>query len=140
MSSSLAPAARVRARSSLRSRLIRALAAAFATLVVVCALSTAAVTRLGGAIGLILRENYVSVVACQEMNEALERQDSAVLFAASGRSDIADAMFLAHRAGFRKAFEREAHNVTLPGEGLLVHEVDALYRDYVAAVDRVLAE
>src|ERR1700712_3207461 len=124
MSSSLAPAARVRARSSLRSRLIRALAAAFATLVVLCALSTAAVTRLGGAIGLILRENYVSVIACQEMNEALERQDSAALFSASGRTDIAGPMLAQHRAGFAKAFAREASNVTLPGEGARVREVD----------------
>lgn len=125
-------------RISLRGRLLRAITVVGVTLIVLCALSTAAVTRLGGAIGLILRENYVSVVACQEMNEALERQDSAALFAASGRSDIAEPMLLAHRAGFAKAFEREAENITLPGEGALVHEVDALYRDYVREVDRVL--
>ncbi|HEY3253553.1 MAG TPA: ATP-binding protein [Polyangiaceae bacterium] len=123
---------------SLRSRLFRALAVVGATLVVVCALSTAAVTRLGGAIGLILRENYVSVVACQEMNEALERQDSAALFSASGRSDIAGPMLAQHRAGFARAFAREASNVTLPGEGAEVHQVDVLYRDYVREVDRVL--
>jgi len=125
-------------RVSLRARLIRAIAVVGLTLVVLCVLSTAAVTRLGGAIGLILRENYVSVVACQEMNEALERQDSAALFAASGRNDIAEPMFLAHRAGFAKAFERESHNVTLPGEAELVQQVGSLYRDYVTEVDRVL--
>jgi len=124
---------------SLRSRLFRALAVVGATLVVVCALSTAGVTRLGGAIGLILRENYVSVVACQEMNEALERQDSAALFSASGRGDIAAPLLAQHRAGFAKAFAREASNVTLPGEGAEVHQVDVLYRDYVREVDRVLS-
>jgi NtrC-family two-component system sensor histidine kinase KinB len=124
---------------SLRTRLLRSIAVVAATLVVLCALSTAAVTRLGGAIGLILRENYVSVVACQEMNEALERQDSAALFAASGRLDIAEPMFQKHRAGFKVAFDKEALNITLPGEGELVHQVDALYREYVQEVDRVLA-
>jgi signal transduction histidine kinase len=123
---------------SLRSRLFRALAVVGATLVVVCALSTAAVNRLGGAIGLILRENYVSVVACQEMNEALERQDSAALFSASGRRDIAGPLLQQHRAGFARAFAREAGNVTLPGEGREVQQVDLLYRDYLLAVDRVL--
>jgi signal transduction histidine kinase len=127
-------------RPSLRSRLFRALAVVGATLVVLCALSTAAVTRLGGAIGLILRENYASVVACQEMNEALERQDSAALFAASGRNDIAVPMLAQHRAGFSKAFRREAANVTLPGEDKEVHEVGRLYDDYVKEVDRVLDE
>jgi NtrC-family two-component system sensor histidine kinase KinB len=139
MSSSPPPVAPLRRRASLRSRLFRALAVVGATLVVVCALSTAAVNRLGGAIGLILRENYVSVVACQEMNEALERQDSAALFSASGRSDIAGPMLAQHRAGFARAFAREASNVTLPGEGAEVREVDLLYRDYVQAVDRVLS-
>ena len=110
------------------------------TLIVLCVLSTAAVTRLGGAIGLILRENYVSVLACQEMNEALERQDSAALFAASGRNDIAEPMLLQHRAGFAKAFAREATNITLPGEGALVQRVGTLYQAYVLEVDRVLRE
>ncbi len=139
MSSSPPPAAPLGRRMSLRSRLFRALAVVGATLCVVCALSTAAVNRLGGAIGLILRENYVSVVACQEMNEALERQDSAALFAASGRSDIAGPMLEQHRAGFARAFAREAGNVTLPGEGAEVHQVDVLYREYLRTADRVLA-
>jgi two-component system, NtrC family, sensor histidine kinase KinB len=139
MTSSAPPRARQSRRPSLRSRLLRSIAIVGATLVVLCALSTAAVTRLGGAIGLILRENYVSVVACQEMNEALERQDSAALFAASGRGDIAGPMFSVHRAGFDSAFQREARNITLPGEGELVREVAALYRDYIKAVDDVLA-
>ncbi|MET0793252.1 MAG: ATP-binding protein [Polyangiaceae bacterium] len=139
MSSSPPPAAALGRRASLRSRLFRALAVVGATLVVVCALSTAAVNRLGGAIGLILRENYVSVVACQEMNEALERQDSAALFSASGRSDIARPLLAQHRAGFARAFAREASNVTLPGEGAEVRQVDALYHDYLRAVDRVLS-
>ena len=140
MSSSPPPRAPTGRRKSLRGRLFRALAMVGATLIVLCALSTASVNRLGGAIGLILRENYVSVLACQEMNEALERQDSAALFAASGRGDIAEAMLVQHRAGFAKAFAREATNITLPGEGALVHQVDALYRAYVLEVDRVLGE
>ncbi len=139
MSSSPPPNGRTARRMSLRTRLLRSLAVVASTLVVLCALSTAAVTRLGGAIGLILRENYVSVVACQEMNEALERQDSAALFAASGRLDIAGPMFKEHRAGFQAAFDKEALNITLPGEGALVQQVDVLYREYVREVDRVLA-
>jgi len=139
MSSSHPPTGPLGRRKSLRSRLFRALAVVGATLVAVCGLSTAAVNQLGGAIGLILRENYVSVIACQEMNEALERQDSAALFSATGRSDIAGPILAQHRAGFARAFAREAGNVTLPGEGAEVHQVEVMYRDYVQAVDRVLS-
>jgi len=139
MSSSPPPAPALGRRASLRSRLFRALAVVGATLIIVCALSTAAVTRLGGAIGLILRENYVSVVACQEMNEALERQDSVTLFSANGRGNLGVPLLTQHRAGFARAFAREAGNVTLPGEGAEVQRLDALYRDYVREVDRVLS-
>ena len=140
MTSSPPPAATLagKKRVSLRGRVLRAIAVVGATLILLCALSTAAVTRLGGAIGLILRENYVSVVACQDMNEALERLDSAALFAASGRTDLAGPLLAEHRARFDKAFEREAHNVTLPDEGKLVGEVQRSYRDYQDAVHRVL--
>lgn len=37
-------------------------------------------TQLGPAIDVILRENYRSVIACQDMKEALERMDSGMLF------------------------------------------------------------
>ncbi len=134
------PRAPAASRKSLRSRLFRALAVVGATLVLLCVLSMAAVTRLGGVLGLILRENYVSVLSCQEMNEELERQDSAVLFATSGRTDIAEPMLREHRASFDRALAREAGNITLPGEGARVRRVDTLYRDYVSQVDRIILE
>ena len=38
------------------------------------------IRQLGEAIDVILRENYRSVVACQEMKESLERVDSGIVF------------------------------------------------------------
>ena len=38
------------------------------------------VGKLGRAIDVILRENYQSVLLCQQMNNALERVDSALLY------------------------------------------------------------
>ena len=124
---------------SLRGRLLRTLAIAAVSLVAVSALATFALARLGGAIGLILRENYVSVVACQEMNDALERQDSAALFWAVDHEEIARPMMTAERVAFDVGFTKEAANVTLPTEGQLVGELEVAYKDYVSAVDRVLA-
>lgn len=126
-------------RASLRGRLVRLGLAMAATVLAVSVLSTLALDRLGGAVGLILRENYASVVACQEMNEALERQDSGALFVASGRVDVGAPMLTEHRGKFEVALATEARNVTLPGEGELVRTVQEGYRDYVAIADRVLA-
>ena len=48
--------------------------------------SIALLTRLGGSIDVILRENYESVVAGEQMKESLERMDSAALFALAGHT------------------------------------------------------
>ncbi len=45
------------------------------------------INDLGQAIDVILKENYRSVVACQEMKESLERIDSGILFTLAGNED-----------------------------------------------------
>ncbi|MFO0648855.1 MAG: ATP-binding protein [Polyangiales bacterium] len=124
---------------SLRARVTFALAAITVALAVVAGSAMVSLTRLGGAIDTILRENYRSVVACDAMNEALERLDSAALLASTGRDDIARTMLEQHRARFQTAFRVEASNITLAAEGAAVHALEARYRAYVTAVDEALA-
>lgn len=124
---------------SLRTRITLGLAAVTLALLVVAVSAIVSLARLGGAVDTILRENYRSVAACDAMNEALERLDSAAQFASTGRDDIARPMLVAHRARFEEAFAREARNVTLPDEGPAVRALRARYDDYTAAVDRLLA-
>lgn len=126
-------------RFSLRSRLRVGLAVLAATLALVALSAIAALDRLGSAVATLLKENYVSVIASEQMKEALERQDSAAIFAATGREDFARALLVEQRQVFSKNFAIEASNVTLPGEGALVEQVRKEYADYVRAVDAVLA-
>src|SRR5580698_10295405 len=123
-------------RSSLHTRLRLGLGAIAVAVALLAAAAVLSLNRLGGAVATILRENYASVVACENMKEALERQDSAAQFASSGREDIALPMLAEHRRGFGMAFATEAANITLPGEGELVREIDGLYGAYVREVDR----
>jgi two-component system, NtrC family, sensor histidine kinase KinB len=125
--------------SSLRTRLTLGLAAIAAAVALLSAAAVLSLDRLGGAVSTILRENYASVIACEQMKEALERQDSAALFAALGHDDIARPMLEMHRRGFQQAFDREAANVTLPGEEERVREIERLYGEYADAVDRLVA-
>ena len=125
--------------SSLHTRLRLGLGAIAVALALLSAAAVLSLNRLGGAVATILRENYASVVACENMKEAIERQDSAAQFASSGREDIARPMLLDHRRAFAAAFAAEADNITLPGEGELVRDIEARYRDYTREVDRVLA-
>jgi signal transduction histidine kinase/HAMP domain-containing protein len=131
--------ARRKVGSSLRTRLRLGLGVIAAAIALLSIAAIASLDRLGGAIATILRENYASVVACEDMKEALERADSAALLAAIGRKDIAAPTLAANRQRFEQAFGREARNITLPGEGEIVREIGARYREYVEAVDRSLA-
>ncbi len=124
---------------SLRSRITLALTAVTLALVVVAGAAVVSLARLGGAIDVILRENYRSVAECEAMNESLERLDSAVLFAATGHGEVARTMLATHRARFARAFAGESANVTLPGEGELVRALGARYGEYTDAVDQRLA-
>lgn len=124
-------------RTSLRTRLRLGLGAMVAALAILSVAAVLSLNRLGGAVATILRENYASVILCEQMKEALERQDSAALFAAVGHERIADPMLAQNRRSFDAAFARESANLTVPGEAELVREIGELYRDYVTTVDSV---
>jgi signal transduction histidine kinase len=86
--------------------------------------------HLGGRIDVILRENYESVIAMEQLNEALERIDSSFQFAIAGEEAKARRQYEEQWPAYLRALEKEKHNITLPGEGDLVQELDALTRQY----------
>jgi NtrC-family two-component system sensor histidine kinase KinB len=86
--------------------------------------------KLGGAIDQILRENYRSVVACQNMQEAAARMDSGLLFMLNGEEQRGRQLFAQDTPVFDRNLEVEAHNITLPGEGDLERQTAELYRQY----------
>ncbi|MBV8486981.1 MAG: HAMP domain-containing protein [Planctomycetaceae bacterium] len=90
---------------------------------------------LGGNIDVILRENYRSVLAVERMKEALDRMDSGLMFAASGRNQLAREQFDKYRNEFEHQFAIEQSNATVPGERELVDELSAAYRTYRAHTD-----
>lgn len=96
-------------------------------------------SRLGVSIDVILRENYRSVLACQQMKEALERIDSGTLFVLLGRSGEGRALVSENRAAFEGSLEAELHNITLSAEGPMAARLEDLYRQYSAVLDRTLA-
>ena len=87
-------------------------------------------TRLGISIDVILRENYRSVIACQEMKEALERMDSGILFALLGYSQEGTEFIRKNESVFENALQTELNNITLPGEGEKAAHVQELFRQY----------
>jgi two-component system, NtrC family, sensor histidine kinase KinB len=74
------------------------------------------VSDLGQSIDVILRENYRSVIACQDMKEALERMDSGALFCLLNYKEGKDIIH-ENELNFETALTIELNNITVPGEG-----------------------
>jgi len=85
------------------------------------------ITALGQSIDVILRENYRSVIACQEMKEALERMDSGAVFVLLGAEQKGNDQIARNEARFEKALQVELGNVTVPGEGEKAERLKQLF-------------
>jgi PAS domain S-box-containing protein len=86
--------------------------------------------HLGQSIDVILKENYRSVVACQDMKEALEHMGSGVLFTFLGYQQLGNEQIKKNEAAFEKALDIELHNITIPGEGEKAAALQALFTSY----------
>src|SRR3954452_18194470 len=125
--------------STLRMKLLIGLTPLLALMVGLGLWAIVMFSRLGGNIDVILRENYRSVLAAQNMKEALERMDSAALFAIGGRDDRGRRQFAAFRPVFEKNLSIVQNNVTLPGEQEMADRLTNLYGTYVKLSDRFYA-
>jgi len=79
--------------------------------------------QLGGSIDVILRENYQSVLAGQQMKESSERMDSGLSFALGGEEQRGRELFNGNAPVFQESLQKELNNITLPGEGELADKI-----------------
>ncbi len=92
---------------------------------------------LGQSIDVILKENYRSVIACQDMKEALERMDSGILFTFLGYQQEGTDLIRKNEAVFGKALDIELHNITISGEREKAADLKALYAAYLESLHKV---
>ena len=119
----------------IRQKLSLGFGVLFAIIVIIGLQSVTLLTELGGSIDVILRENYRSVIACQEMKEALERMDSGVLFTLLGYAPKGSELIATNKAAFERALKIELDNITIPGEGKKAHQLQELFRQYETALE-----
>jgi two-component system, NtrC family, sensor histidine kinase KinB len=124
---------------SLRIRLLIGIAPLMAIMVGLGLWAIVMFYRLSTNIDVILRENYRSVRAAEGMKEALERLDSAAMFALLGQADRAASQSREYRPKFVKNLTIEQHNITEPGEQELADNLDALHTKYFALSDQFFA-
>lgn len=123
----------------MKRRILLGLLPLVIVLMVVGCYAIALFFRLGGAIDVILRENYRSVVAAQNMQEAIERMDSGLLFTLAGEEEKGRLLYAENLPVFRENLRAEQANITLPGEAELVSELEGLAERYTAEAEVFLA-
>lgn len=122
----------------IRQKLALGFGGLLAIVIVIGVLTVSHLDKLGHAIDVILKENYVSVVACQNMNEALERMDSGVLFTLAGHGGEGLRLVSENEKKFRSALESELRNVTIPTERQKALEIEELFERYMESIPAVM--
>jgi signal transduction histidine kinase/HAMP domain-containing protein len=92
------------------------------------------IADLGGAIDVILKENYRSVIACEEMKGAMERVDEGVQLTLLGYHEKGSIQINENIIAFEKALEIEWNNITLPGESEKAARLKALFDNFKQAI------
>lgn len=125
--------------NSLRKKLIASYGILIAIIFAVSAWSIYHLVNLGRAIDVILVHNYKSILAAENMKEALERQDSSAQFFLSGYTDKARQQFTANAAKFDEQYQLAASNITEKGEDKIVADISAMYTSYRRELETFLA-
>lgn len=94
--------------------------------------------RLGRSIDRIFRNNYKSVVAAQNMKDALERMDSSATLALAGQMQRARRQYETNEKHFADAYYIEAHNITEPGERKIADDIGREFTTYKQSIEKLL--
>lgn len=115
---------------TLKKKILIGYGVAFALMGLVVAWAITNLVSLGKATDAILSENYRSILAAENMVDALERQDSGMLLMFLGDGEKGITQFRENEAVFLEWFARAKDNITIDGEAALVQSIAADYSVY----------
>ncbi|HOX37571.1 MAG TPA: ATP-binding protein [Candidatus Brocadiia bacterium] len=116
---------------NLQTRVLAGYGVGLTLLIGVLIWAVANLVSVGKAGEAILRENYKSILAAENMIEAIERQDSAILLLMLNYEDEALSQFHENENGFLQWLGRAKDNITIEGEGEIIQTIDAGYSAYL---------
>jgi NtrC-family two-component system sensor histidine kinase KinB len=93
--------------------------------------------NLGQASDAILRENYRSILAAENMVYAIERQDSAILLIFLGYEEQGWKQFRENESQFFQWLARAKDNITVEGEDKIVSAIETGYSAYLNLISEI---
>ena len=94
--------------------------------------------HLGRAVDVILVNNYKSILAAENMKEALERIDSSAMFFVASHADKARQQFTENAKRYADELQVAASNVTEPGEEQIIADISTQYAAYQQQIERFI--
>lgn len=94
--------------------------------------------HLGRSVDVILVNNYKSILAAENMKEALERIDSSAMFFMASHTEKARSQFAENVKVFEDEFRAAADNITEQGEDQIVAELNTKYSAYKKDIELFL--
>jgi len=115
----------------LRKRILIGYGIALALMAAVLVWAVLNLVSLGQASEAILRENYQSILAAENMIGAIERQDSATLLVMLDYGEEGLVQFRENETQFLQWLGRAKDNITVPGEAEIVQAIEVGYAAYL---------
>ena len=120
----------------MKRRIFLGLAPIFVLIIVMGAYAVLLFAKLGTRVDVILRENFRSILAGQQMKEASERMDSGLFFSLVGEDERGRDLYDRNFGFFQDGLKTELGNITLPGEAQVADSLRRLHDDYTARADK----
>jgi NtrC-family two-component system sensor histidine kinase KinB len=118
-------------RSTLKKKIILGYGIAILLMLVVLTWAFYNLMTLGRASEAILKQNYNSILAAENMIESLDRQDHSSLLLLLGYQPESLAQFRENEARFLQWFGRAKDNITEEGEGKIIQSIEDAYAAYL---------
>lgn len=121
---------------TLRKKILIGYGTALVLVVIVFVWAFVNLLVLGRASDAILRENYKSILAAENMIDAIERQDSAILLVIVGYEDEGLEQFTENESHLLQWLGRAKDNITIEGESRIIETIDTGYSSYLVNFSR----
>lgn len=121
----------------IKEKLLLGLGGMLVIVVTITSMAIRQIDELGSSLAIALKQNYISVIACRDMQEAIESIDRLVVESFLDPGKNVSSLVVEQRAKFNEALGRELHNITLPGEQERANRVKLLSESYFAILSQV---
>jgi NtrC-family two-component system sensor histidine kinase KinB len=115
----------------LRKKILAGYGLVLALAVAVSVWAVINLSRLGSASEAILQENYRSILAAENMINAIERQDSSLLLIMQGHKAEGLTQFRQNELAFLEWLGRAKDNITLAGEAEVLKTIEDAYLTFI---------